>query len=214
MNSLCNFRDVASGSPGRIVPGRLFRSDAPDDLTPSDIEHLTDELRIGCVLDLRHPLDTAPARVALPGVAHVNIPLLDVGIFPSLPADYAGRLCHDRNLPLAVKALAVLLERPTLVHRTAGKDRTGVVIALALRLADVPRSVIVEDYLRTAGNLPRLLARHRARPLAPEFYECSQEPITAFLDALEADYGGARGWASGAGISPETVSAIEAALTA
>lgn len=38
---------------------------------------------------------------------------------------------------------------PLLVHCTAGKDRTGIAIALLLALLDVPHETVIEDYLLT-----------------------------------------------------------------
>jgi len=38
---------------------------------------------------------------------------------------------------------------PVLVHCAAGKDRTGIAVALLLAVLDVPRETIVEDYLLT-----------------------------------------------------------------
>ena len=59
-------------------------------------------------------------------------------------------------------------DTPMLVHCTAGKDRTGVVVALFLDLLAVPRPVIMEDYrksdifgqnLRVSGHLKRDLQK-------------------------------------------------------
>lgn len=40
---------------------------------------------------------------------------------------------------------------PTLIHCTAGKDRTGVVAALILKLVGIPQSIVVEEYLLSDG---------------------------------------------------------------
>ena len=40
---------------------------------------------------------------------------------------------------------------PALIHCTAGKDRTGVVAALILKIIGVPQSIIVEEYLLSDG---------------------------------------------------------------
>lgn len=42
---------------------------------------------------------------------------------------------------------------PVIVHCTAGKDRTGLVVALILACVGVRRSVIVADYTESALNL-------------------------------------------------------------
>jgi protein-tyrosine phosphatase len=46
-----------------------------------------------------------------------------------------------------------------LVHCAAGKDRTGVVVALALDAVGVDRDAIVGDYLATAQRIDAIMAR-------------------------------------------------------
>ena len=40
---------------------------------------------------------------------------------------------------------------PLLVHCSAGKDRTGFVVAMLLHALEVPRDIITEDYLASQG---------------------------------------------------------------
>lgn len=53
------------------------------------------------------------------------------------------------------RALAVLAspatEWPVYVHCTSGRDRTGIVVGAALLLCDIPRSIIVEEFLLSDG---------------------------------------------------------------
>ena len=49
---------------------------------------------------------------------------------------------------------------PLLVHCSAGKDRTGIVVALLLTVLGVPRAHILEDYELTAHFHPPAKARH------------------------------------------------------
>lgn len=42
---------------------------------------------------------------------------------------------------------------PTLIHCTAGKDRTGVCVAALLSLIGVPHEAIVQEYLQSEGEL-------------------------------------------------------------
>jgi protein tyrosine/serine phosphatase len=53
----------------------------------------------------------------------------------------------------AVTAVAAGDGGAVVVHCAAGKDRTGLVVALVLRLAAVPHEAIVEDYVTSGRNL-------------------------------------------------------------
>jgi protein-tyrosine phosphatase len=54
---------------------------------------------------------------------------------------------------------------PVLVHCAAGKDRTGIAIALLLAVLDVPHETIIEDYLltNTCDILEFALRQHQAQ---------------------------------------------------
>jgi protein-tyrosine phosphatase len=56
---------------------------------------------------------------------------------------------------------------PALIHCAAGKDRTGLIIALLLSVADVPPDAIIADYALSAACL------------GPEFLEEGREWVTA-----------------------------------
>ena len=57
----------------------------------------------------------------------------------------------------AVESVADAPAGPVVVHCAAGKDRTGLVSALILRLAGVPHEAIVEDYVLSGRNLEHLI---------------------------------------------------------
>lgn len=90
----------------------------------------------------------------------------------------------------------------TIVHCAAGKDRTGVVIALALAEVGVTHEAIVEDYAQSAERIEAIFARLRAsRTYADDLADQSidrHRPRAAtmqqVLDAIETKYGGAPRW--------------------
>jgi protein-tyrosine phosphatase len=93
-----------------------------------------------------------------------------------------------------VRALLVEGGLPAVIGCAAGKDRTGVTIALLLDLVGVPRDVIVEDYAVSAQHFASAVAHiemddWRSRSLVvdspPEFIESA-------LAHLDARHGGAR----------------------
>lgn len=63
----------------------------------------------------------------------------------------------------------------TLVHCSAGKDRTGVVIALLLTAIGIDRAVIVDDYLESG------------RRRNPRIVECTRDLLAARLGVAPSD---------------------------
>jgi hypothetical protein len=102
-------------------------------------------------------------------------------------------------------ALDLIARSPgaTVVHCAAGKDRTGVVIAIALTEIGVPREVIVEDYVLSADRLAAVFARLRARRtyagdlVGDEPFDVHQprpEIVSRLLAAVDREHGGVSAW--------------------
>jgi len=88
-----------------------------------------------------------------------------------------------------------------LFHCTAGKDRTGVMTAIILKLAGVADEDIAHDYALTrVGREPAremIMARLSKEPLfasnneaALNMFTCRHETMSAFLKHFEEKYGG------------------------
>lgn len=221
---LANFRDVG-GLPAaddrQIRSGRLFRSDSLQELGDGDITNFVDRLGIRYIIDLRTAEESVQQGRGPLGsypIGYLNVPLVDVDA-PSGPpgkvvlTQYLQHLDHDPNLPLAVEMVAHTVRLPTVVHCAAGKDRTGVVLALVELLLGVPEEHVVADYMRTAANIELVLARLRRWPryagnmakLPAETYRCEEHVIRGLLDELSRRYGGTVGWARQRGIGPDVV---------
>lgn len=221
---LANFRDVG-GLPAaddrQIRSGRLFRSDSLQELGDGDITNFVDRLGIRYIIDLRTAEESVQQGRGPLGsypIGYLNVPLVDVDA-PSGPpgqivlTQYLQHLEHDPNLPLAVEMVAHTVRLPTVVHCAAGKDRTGVVLALVELLLGVAEEHVVADYMRTAANIEPVLARLRRWPryaanmakLPAEIYRCEEHVIRGLLRELPRRYGGAAGWARQRGIGPDVV---------
>ena len=106
------------------------------------------------------------------------------------------------------------------VHCAAGKDRTGVVVALALSAVGVPRERIVADYAASAERMEPLLARLKAsdtyrddlnsRP--DDSHRPRPETMRSFLAHLDRHDGGPLGWLAGAGFGPADVARLRSRL--
>lgn len=157
-----NLRDVGGypAADGGTVRWRtLLRSDALSRLDDTGRAALAG-LGLRTVVDLRTEEEVAVAPGALDEIAGrtFHVPVFSgaaVGrLRPELAAVYAymiddcgaaiaeaiGRLCGDGALP-------------GLVHCTAGKDRTGLVVALILEVVGVPDDVIAADYALSSSHL-------------------------------------------------------------
>lgn len=233
---LLNFREVG-GAPcadgRRVRRGRLFRSATPDFATPTDLIFL-ERLGIRTVLDLR----TEPERRVSPFIdlrVH-SIPILtqvwDPGSIAAstLPPD---RFLADRYLEMCelgadriAECLGVLAESPAspaLVHCTAGKDRTGVLVALLLSALGVNRRAIAEDYALSALAMAELIALIRDQ--SPErldamvsqpssFLSAPQEAMQTFLRDLTDRYGSPTRYLIHAGVTEEQLDALAEHFTA
>lgn len=151
---LHNLRDagrVLTASGVRVRPGLLMRSAAP--LRPRE-PFAKDLRRVGVrrILDLRDDMEKAMTG----SWAGFDVIVNEVPVFENRLAHtrwdtladlYTVMLQqHSRALARAVDVVAAAPQEPILVHCTAGKDRTGVVVALVLRLLGVGRETVLVDY--------------------------------------------------------------------
>lgn len=159
--ALHNFRSLA-GVPvtgGVIADNALYRSAAPFSVI-EDLAGASRRTGITGVVDLRDQTE----RDATPAfdTAHVEVASVPVfgGALEQLEWETLDELYsimarnHGRELAAAVRATAGLSSKGgVLIHCTAGKDRTGMVVALILGALGAPDSAILDEYLLTSGLL-------------------------------------------------------------
>lgn len=159
-----NLRQVPS-----VGLGRLYRSAAPSALDADGIREL-EALDVGTIVDLRELFESASRPGFLPaGAAYLQVPLYRGALPLATPIEQVYRgLLNDRGTEIAkaVSAIAVSLPSGVLLHCAAGKDRTGLVVALVLEVAGVPRKSILDDYARSAAELPASFHERVNRELA------------------------------------------------
>ncbi|TDD64569.1 tyrosine-protein phosphatase [Actinomadura rubrisoli] len=117
-----------------------------------------------------------------------------------------------------VAALRVMTrtDGSSLVHCAAGKDRTGVVCALALEAAGVTREATIADYAQSGDRLEQILRRLRASDTYAT--DLDSRPADAhlplattmekFLARLDEEHGGALGWLAGNGWTDEDTTVL------
>jgi len=153
-----NARD-AGGYPleqgGFLPSGKLYRSDALNALTPNDRAEF-ERLDIRTVIDLRDAREAngAPDMIDESRVCYIRIPIFedklferDLTNFPPLLGQY--QIIMDQHPHQLIKVLKLMSETaaaPILVHCTAGKDRTGLIIALIHSLVGVAQPTVLADY--------------------------------------------------------------------
>lgn len=169
-----NFRDTGGyrAATGRTRWGKLFRSDALHELTAAGRAALADRA-VGVIVDLRTTEErgTAPSELAGLGAVVHHTPIFDsTPASPDIRLDdiYADMIDqHGTRLAEAVGLIAASGADPVVVHCTAGKDRTGLVIALAQLAVGVDEDDVITDYVATEQHLrgewaDRMLARYTA----------------------------------------------------
>jgi protein-tyrosine phosphatase len=242
-----NFRDIggmAAGAAGRLRRGLVFRAEAILDPGPDDAA-LLQASAIGQVFDLRSSAECirAPNRFwAGQGAECIGMDLmasLDAGSNPwaamredpSVDGADKAMLALYRGLPQAALDHApLLLGRiadggvPVLVHCTAGKDRTGFMIALLLAALGVERETMLEDYMLSAGRKTvaareatrAMVVNHLGSAMPEDALDTVMGVKPAYLAAsfatIDAQFGGIDGYLTRLGIDAVRREALRALL--
>ncbi|KAH9482512.1 Triple specificity protein phosphatase PtpB [Psilocybe cubensis] len=203
-------------------PGYLFRSAELSGITEDGKVKLR-ELGVTKAFDLRSDTEIRKYNTPLPqidGVEVVHTPVFQTADYsPEMMAKryqlYASGKTeaflelYSQILDNGGRAFGAILrhvrDRPNegcVFHCTAGKDRTGIMAAIFLKLAGVDNELISRDYALTrVGREPAremIMARLSKEPLfasnneaALNMFTCRHETMQAFLQHFDEKYGGA-----------------------
>ncbi|MFI5888025.1 tyrosine-protein phosphatase [Streptomyces sp. NPDC051554] len=256
---MCNFRDLGGllrTDGTRLPAGWLFRSDAPSADSDADLDRIR-ALGIRTIVDLRSAQEQPSCPPVLRSTcAYVSIPIdrvewADSTLASEDMADFlAGRYLRlaaqcltddDRRLGSVLNVLGLPCDQPRIVWCAGGKDRTGLVTAILLRLLGVTDDDIRADYARSSSATAELRRRARAetpakagRAVSPEdrraalrgrlasFSEgigrlsnpAPPEAIGLFLASLSARHGGVESYAASVGADMETIAMTRRWLSA
>lgn len=226
-----NLRD-AGGYPTRagcrIRRCVLYRADSLHQLTDL-AQQAFHQFGLRTIIDLRGEAEAGlwpNVFRASPIIAYHHVPLPNQHLLHAAtppPLDEVYQAILEQGQP-ALRRILTLLARPdawpVLVHCTAGKDRTGVVIALLLGLAGASEETIIADYALTAHALTtaqfeaaRLAAAERGFVWATSaaLLACRPEAMRAMLAALERS-GGIEPYVRRLGLDELQISQIRTAL--
>ena len=238
-----NFRDFggyATADGGTVRRGLLFRSGTMAFVDDADRAALH-ALGIASICDLRRTDERAHEPTAWhEGTAadywsrdhaHAAGALGEAIRDPSVDLDTIRQvmIAAYRHIPVdQAEAYREILERlasgrvPLLLNCAAGKDRTGVAVAVVLTLLGVPRETVVADYILTgeadfgmildrAGGAIRKLKTQAPHAL-PALLAADRAYLQSFFDWADAEHGGVAGYAGSIGIDADAIAAMRERL--
>lgn len=227
--ALLNARDLGGYSTldGATTRWRsVVRSDDLSQLTAAGLEALS-SYGIETVVDLRWPDEVAGMPSPVRGLSHIRYEPFSLCTptqeeWRTRRADSTAKelwnramLQHLRDeLRQVLEIIATASPGPLLFHCVAGKDRTGVLAALLLALADVVPEAIAYDYAESFENLREgYLQRYAdAEPAAIiEALQCPRQGVHNMLAYLE-EFGGARAYLEAIGMRREHIARLRARL--
>jgi protein-tyrosine phosphatase len=226
----------------------LLRADNLQELSQRDVRLLIEQEDLEVVLDLRTDTEVeleGPGPMTAERAVRIEHRSLypDSGGNTDLDADTVkpwGEPDRDESpeeTPAVRAYLSYLHRRPdsvvgslraiaradgaVLVHCAAGKDRTGVVVAIALDAAGVDRGTIVRDYLATAERIDAILARLVRSPTYraeleghdPQDHAPVPGAMERVLEIVDDRLGGSIAWLCANGLSDPDLERLRQRLT-
>lgn len=231
LKSVMNFRDVGgipTYSNGKIKHGLIFRSATVDRIKREDIVYLR-ALNIRTIIDLRAPKEISKRKRLIDEVTILSFPLdfnqttrdrLKPYLYKKdsekILADISNQLyldILDAAAPVFRQIMELLLSEdraPVLIHCHAGKDRTGIIVALILLALGTERKLIIDDFLKSNEALiPYFKKMLLIRKIISLGYFPSermlnvitvkQRNIDSIIDRVQNHYGGIEGYLASAG---------------
>ncbi len=224
-----NVRDLGGYKTknGKFTKKNIFlRAAKLDELTDADKEFLYG-YGVRTVVDLRSPveIEEKPCGVrSYRDIRYENVPLIDnihsdnlEGRYPSSMSQmYVGLL--ENSTQLIRQALYRLAEESkcALFNCTAGKDRTGVMAMLLLKLAEVDSAVIIEDYsaseqYNTDIKIIQKEVKEQFGILLPDYlFESKPEQMEQTLEFFDRKYNSAPDYMKTIGLSNAEIEKLAA----
>ncbi len=235
-----NFRELsgyALRSGGAIRASMIYRSGALELMTERDRAWLEGEIRLRKILDLRHPDELAGTR----GPHALSDRVVALSVFSetqtqeSLIAELNGlygngpsprRYLHyldigGQRLAQGFQMFAEEANYPILVHCTAGKDRTGVLLGMLMDVLGADDEDIANEYGLSDASIDRLIAylRSSGRQLEGTDAEIRArlatppERMAGFIELLREKHGSSEAFFISQGVTEAEIAKVRELLT-
>jgi len=174
----------------------LYRSDGLFRLSEAGLAAVR-AAALARIVDLRWQREVEQDPSPFAGDAiYRHVPMLEDVLTYEVPHETYGPML-DHNQARIADAFRALAAAPSggavVVHCDGGRDRTGVLVALALAIAGVPAAEIAADYGRSPERAPIAM--------------------TNTIAHLDERYGGAEPYLLSIGITPDEIGAVRKRLT-
>ena len=242
--SLLNFRDIGgipASTDQRIREGIVYRSANPDRLNSHDNAILS-SLRIRTIIDLRAPFEINKRFIPFDHWEKVSLPLdfqqttrerMRPYIYRKDSRDIIAEISNDIYLEIVdasapvfgqiVEILATPGRSPVLIHCHAGKDRTGIIVALILLAMGVEKELIISDFMKSNDALIPYFKRYflMRKIVSLGFFpynnmlfavKVKQRNIESVLNRIESHHGGIEGYLRHGGFDTLKLEVIRHAL--
>ena len=208
VDGLANARDVG-GLPldggGRVRTGVLLRTD-----------HERTTYGLGALAAAGVPVH----RLSFIPETGIALPEVDLGDAHPMLGHYLAYLeGRGEYVVDGVRRIAALDSGTTVVHCAAGKDRTGVLVALVCAAVGVPREEITADYALSATRIDALFRKWTTASGEPmpggdelDRHRPRAEVMAEFLRLLDERHGGPVGWLRENGLTDDELARLRTRL--
>ena len=196
LKNIKNMRDLGNyptKSGGYTKNGTFYRSDLPKNMDDEEIEKIL-KLNISTVIDLRteEEVNRKPNSLNIKNIDYYNVSLLGdrcPEFEKDIPIGYMNILSNNETMRKTFKII-LNAKGSVLFNCTAGKDRTGVVAMLLLKLADVYDEDLLVDYQISYTYLKEDIRKmHKDNPDLPAFLgESKMEYMEETLEMFNNKY--------------------------
>lgn len=225
-----NLRDlggIETGGGRVVAPGRFYRGASLHQLEAGHLAAVA-PLGIRTAIDLRSSEEVGQGTFAGSGESVRHLPIFEVGpefgeienVAQTLADVYLWMLGEGAgSIRETIELLGEPGRLPAVVYCAAGKDRTGVICAIVLRLVGVGREAVAADFALSDAPASALREWHLENGTLPDqiaaagVFRAPPEAMELFLDSVDERFGSLDGYLERIGVDVEAArSRLSAAL--